>query len=115
MKRRSRGQEFKSTLLHTSVSRVSEMAENRSKSARVRAIYDHAWTRRTPPAARIARIRQNLSARDFAGSMEIRRIFAIQFRLGNRPIGTGLSDKSARYMMHRIRHAMPAAEISLQA
>jgi len=38
MKRRSGGREFKSTLLHHSVSRSSDIAENRSKSARVRAI-----------------------------------------------------------------------------
>jgi hypothetical protein len=47
MKRRSRGREFKSTLLHTSVSMVSDIGENRSKSARVRAICDGERTQRT--------------------------------------------------------------------
>ena len=47
-----------------------------SKEKRARAIRDHAWTRRTPPAARIARIPQNLSGRDFARSAEPRRVVA---------------------------------------
>src|SRR5208337_283115 len=68
MKRRSGGRQFKSVLLHISVSRFLEMSENRSKSARVRAICDHGWSRRTPPAARIGRIWRNLSGRDFARS-----------------------------------------------
>ncbi len=62
--------------IHISVSRFLEMSENRSKSAPVRAICDRAWTRRTPETAGIARIGQNLSGRDFARSMEIRRKFA---------------------------------------
>jgi hypothetical protein len=41
-----RGRGFKSLLLHTSVFRVLEMSENRSKSARVRAIRDRARTQR---------------------------------------------------------------------
>src|SRR5712692_4310740 len=53
------------------------MSENRSKSARVRAICDHARTRRASPADRIARIRHNLSARDFARSMNVRQKFAL--------------------------------------
>ena len=69
MERRSGGREFKSTLLHTSVSRSSHIAENRSKSARVRAIREHVWSQRTPPAARFAGIRPNLSAPDFGGSI----------------------------------------------
>ena len=67
---------FESPSLHISVSIFSEMSENRSISARVRAIYDHAWTRRTTPAARIRRIQQNLSGRDLARSMDHRRRFA---------------------------------------
>src|SRR5208337_3872198 len=58
MKRRSGGRQFKSVLLHISVSRFLEMSENRSKSARVRAICAHARTRRTSQAALIARNRQ---------------------------------------------------------
>ena len=73
---RMRGRRFKSLLLHTSVSRFLEMSENRSKSARVRAICNRAWTRRAPSAAQIARIRQNLSGRDFARSVDHRRRFA---------------------------------------
>src|SRR5277367_355001 len=38
------GRQFKSALLHISVSRGSVIAENRSKSARVRAICDRART-----------------------------------------------------------------------
>ena len=69
MKRRSGGRQFKSTLLHISVSRFSEMSENRSKSARVRAICNRARTRRMLSAARFGETRQNLSARDFARSI----------------------------------------------
>ena len=43
-------------VIHTSVSMVSDAAENRAKSARVRAILDRARTRRTPPAGQIAKI-----------------------------------------------------------
>jgi hypothetical protein len=43
---------------HTSVSRVSDIAESRWKSARVRAIRDQAQTQRTPPERRIVRIWQ---------------------------------------------------------
>ena len=57
---------FKSLLLHHSIPRFSEISENRSKSARAHAIRHRAWTGRTPPAARIAENRQNLSGRDFA-------------------------------------------------
>ena len=49
-----RGREFKSRLDHRPVPRFSDILENRSKSARVRAICDHAWTRRTPSAAESA-------------------------------------------------------------
>jgi hypothetical protein len=76
MKRRSGGRQFKSTLLHHPISRFSDISENRSKTTRVRAIYECARTGRTSPAARIGEIRQNLSARDFARSMEIRQKFA---------------------------------------
>src|ERR1022692_1386412 len=71
MKRRSGGRQFKSALLHISVSRFLEMSENRSKSARVRAIRDRARTRRAPWSAQIGRIGQNLSGRDFARSSSV--------------------------------------------
>ena len=45
---------------------------NRSKSARVRAICDQAWTQRTAEASAVGEIPQNLSARHSAGSMEVR-------------------------------------------
>ncbi len=45
---------FEFILLRTSVSRVSDIAENRTKSARVRAICDRRRTRRTPLPARFA-------------------------------------------------------------
>jgi hypothetical protein len=48
--------EFKSPSLHHPDRQFSDLSENRSKSARVRAICNHAWTRRTPSAARIRRI-----------------------------------------------------------
>src|SRR5208337_2834473 len=76
MKGRRRGRQFKSTLLHTSVSMVSDAAENRAKSARVRAILDCARTRRASRSAQIGRIGQNLSGRDFARSVDHRRKFA---------------------------------------
>jgi hypothetical protein len=57
--------------IHTSVSRFPDSSENRSKSARVRAICDHAWIRRTQRAPLIARIRPNLSARDLPRSVRV--------------------------------------------
>ena|SRR5208282_593917 len=79
MKGRRRGRQFKSTLLHHSVSRFSYFSENRSKCARRRAICERARTRRAPWSAQIGRIAQNLSGRDFARSVEIRRKFAKPF------------------------------------
>src|SRR5208337_1486322 len=76
MKRRSGGRKFKSCSLHISVSRFLEMSENRSKSARVRAIRDRARTRRAPWSAQIGGIGQNLSGRDFARSADHRLRFA---------------------------------------
>ena len=43
----SRHRGFESTPLHHPVLQSSDLSENRSKSARVRAICDHAWTQRT--------------------------------------------------------------------
>ena len=65
--------------------KFSDLSENRSKSARVRAICDHTWTQRTPSAARIRRIQQNLSGRDLARSMDHRRKFACSWNPVNRP------------------------------
>ena len=67
--------------LHHPVRQFSDLSENRSKSARVRAICNHAWTWRTPSAARIRRIQQNLSGRDLARSMNHRRKFACSWNL----------------------------------
>ena len=53
--------------LHHPVPQFSHVSENRSKSARVGAICDRAWTQRTSPAAPIGRIQQDLSALDFPG------------------------------------------------
>ncbi len=78
MERRRRGRGFKSLLPYISVSRFLEMSENRSKSARVRAICDRARTRRAPWSALIARIWQNLSGRDFARSADHRDRFGLQ-------------------------------------
>ena len=83
--RRGGGRRFKSLLPHHPVRQFSDLSENRSKSARVRAICDHAWTRRTPSAARIRRIQQNLSGRDLARSMDHRRKFACSWNPANRP------------------------------
>src|ERR1039458_5453131 len=63
-------------VIHISVSRFLQMSEIRSKSARVRAICDHAWTRRTPETAGIARIGQNLSGHDLPRSADHRHPFA---------------------------------------
>ena len=49
--------------------RFSYLSENRSKSARARAICDHGWTRRTSPEALIGRIRRNLSGREIGRSI----------------------------------------------
>src|ERR1700735_2051557 len=73
-----RGRGFKSTLLHISVSKVSEMVENRSKSARVRAIFDQARTQRASFSGRFAQIAQFLSRRDLPRSADHRRTFAPQ-------------------------------------
>jgi len=59
-------------VIHTPVSKFSNLPENRSKSARVRAIYDYAWTRRTTVEALLSGMLQNLSALYFARSMEVR-------------------------------------------
>ena len=75
--------QFESHPLHHPVRQFSDFSENRSKSARVRAICDHAWTRRTPSAARIRRIQQNLSGRDLARSMDHRRKFACSWNSAN--------------------------------
>jgi len=47
---------FKSCFLHISVSAVSDIAENRAESARVRAIRNLARTRKAPRLAQIGRI-----------------------------------------------------------
>src|ERR1700690_2492241 len=76
MESRSRGRGFKSALLHISVSRVLDISENRSKSARVRAICDRARTRRASVPARLARIGPFLSWRDLPRSADHRHPFA---------------------------------------
>jgi len=55
---------FKSNSLHHPVSQFSDLSENRSKSARVRAICDHAWTQRTPSAPEFAE-----SSRTYPGAI----------------------------------------------
>jgi hypothetical protein len=62
------GRRFKSCLDHTSVSRFPDLAENRSKSARVRAIFKRAGTRRMRLSARFAQIAQFLSRLDLPRS-----------------------------------------------
>jgi hypothetical protein len=62
--------------IHHPVSQFSDVSENRSTSARVRAICDHAWTQKAAPAALIEGMRQKLSAFEFAKSMGIRSHFA---------------------------------------
>jgi hypothetical protein len=95
MERRSRGLRFKSLLLHISVSRVSDISENHSKSARARAICNRTRTQRARSAARIRRIRQNLSGRDFARSVDHRREFASRASLSRQRIS---SAGSAEYL-----------------
>jgi hypothetical protein len=76
MKRRSRGREFKSLLLHTSVSGSADIAENRSKSARVRAICDRARTQGAALFLQFAESGQFLSRRDLLRSADHRHRFA---------------------------------------
>ena len=76
MKRRSGGRRFKSTPLHISVSGSADIAEIRSKSARVRAICDRARTQRASLSGRSARIGQFLSPRDLPRSADHRHAFA---------------------------------------
>ena len=84
MERRSRGRGFKSTLLHHPVSRFADIADNRSKSARVRAISDDARTQRISAPANIARIWRILSPRDLPRSADHRHSFACIPRLVTR-------------------------------
>jgi hypothetical protein len=63
-------------VIHISVSRVADIAENRSKSARVRAICDRWRTRRAALKAAIQQIGQFLSRRDLPRSAEHRLPFA---------------------------------------
>jgi hypothetical protein len=79
------GQQFKSLLLHTLVSKFSDITENQSKSARVRAICDEVWTRRATAAGLIGEILQNLSAVDSSGSTDVRWEFARSDRNLARP------------------------------
>ena len=79
MKRRRGVEGSNPLLLHHSVSRVSDIAENRSKSARVRAICDRARTRRTSLSGTIRQIGQFLSGRDFVRSADHRVPFACDF------------------------------------
>ena len=67
---------FESTPLHHPVPRFSEISENRSKSARVRAICDRAWTQRASLSGRSARVGQFLSPRDLPRSADHRHAFA---------------------------------------
>lgn len=73
--RRNRGQEFKSTLLHISVSRVLEMAENRSKYARVRAICAHARAQRIQHQPTLPNLAKP-TRRDLSRSADHRHSFA---------------------------------------
>jgi hypothetical protein len=68
MKRRSGGRQFKSTLLHHPVYRYSDISENRSKFARVRAICDRWRTWRAALFQRFAESGQFLSRRDLSRS-----------------------------------------------
>ena len=58
--------------------RVSDIAEDRSKSARVRAICAHVRTRRISASAKIPRIWRNLSGRDLPRSADHRLRFATE-------------------------------------
>jgi hypothetical protein len=58
-----------------------DFSDNRSKSARLRAICDSAWTRRAAPAALIRRKWQNLSGLDSSGSTDVRSHFAFIDRI----------------------------------
>jgi hypothetical protein len=68
--------EFKSKAPNIPVFRVAHISENRSKSARVRAICDDPRTRRALSLLRFAQIGQFLSGRDLPRSTDHRRRFA---------------------------------------
>ena len=70
--------EFEFEALHTLVSKFSDIPENRSKSARMRGICDHEWTRRAAAASLIGELLQNLSALDLSGSTNVRQEFALR-------------------------------------
>jgi hypothetical protein len=73
---RSWGREFKSLLLHHPVSKFSDISENPSKSARVRAICDCGMDAENALGGPNPQSLQNLSGRDLARSMDHRRKFA---------------------------------------
>ncbi len=104
MKGRSGGRQFKSTLLHTSISRVSDIAENRSKSARVRAICAHVRTRRISLPPRIGRIWRNLSRRDLPRSADHR------FKFARRSSGRPRSFCVVSLFQSRVLATIPNAE-----
>jgi hypothetical protein len=65
----NRYRQFEFTPLHHPVPQFSDLSENRSKSARLRVICDHAWTQRAPLRSLFAGIKPKLSAPDFAWSI----------------------------------------------
>src|SRR5271156_2209201 len=79
MKKRRGGREFKSNADKSSVSRLWNHAENCSKSARVRAICDHPWTRRARSSETTGSNGQFLSRRDLPRSSEHRLPFPRHF------------------------------------
>ena len=95
MKWRSRGRGFKSLLLHHLVSRSADIAENRSKSARVRAICDRARTQRAALFLQFAESGQFLSRRDLPRSADHRHTFALEKIASSET--TGLSPQSSLF------------------
>jgi hypothetical protein len=69
MKRRRGGRGFKSDADNSAVFKISDISENRFKSARVRAICDHAGPRERVSPRQLAQTGQLLSRRDLPRSM----------------------------------------------
>jgi len=106
----NRGEPFASDgVIHHPVRWVSAFSENRSKSARVRAICDRAWTRRASTAALILRIRRNLSEREISrsigGAGGIGRIYPAKAACGH-PYDLSFAKDAKNRFQHRGDRAM---------
>jgi hypothetical protein len=111
MKGRTRGRGFKSAPLHHPVSLISDIAENRSKSGRERAICAHAWTQRISASAKIARIWRTLSGRDLPRSADHRVRFAPPIIAIDSPPAKAADESGAKWTQVEERHVQQSAEL----